>query len=224
MTRRRVSAKEVLADIKSGMDDPALMEKYQLSSKGLQRLFKELVGAGLWPERRSVRAKDVLRDIQSGAGRAELMEKYRLSFRGLQALVTLFVDAGIVSRNHLYGETRLENDTVMPEEIRAFERYYVDFETPVYEISHPEIYGKVLDVTEFGVGLEGIESCVDETKHLVILGDPFGEAAPFEFKARCRWVNRQHDGLCVAGFQIVSIAQRDMEELQKLIHLVTIGG
>jgi uncharacterized protein (DUF433 family) len=224
MTGRRVSAKEVLDDIKSGMDDPALMEKYQLSSKGLQRLFKELVGAGLWPERRSVRARDVLRDVQRGAGRAELMDKYGLSFRGLQALVTLFVDAGVVSRDDLYGEMRLEDDTVVPDEIRAFERYYLDFETPVYEASHPEIYGKVLDITEFGVGLIGIEAVIDETKHLVILGDPFGEAAPFEFEAKCRWVNRQEDGSCVAGFQITKIAERDMEELRKLIHLVTIGG
>jgi uncharacterized protein (DUF433 family) len=224
MAGRRVSAKEVLEDIKSGMDDPALMEKYQLSSRGLERLFRDLVGAGLWPERRSVRAKDVLRDIQEGAGRAELMEKYRLSFRGLQALVTLFVDAGVIRRDDLYGEMRLEDDTVVPEEIRAFERYYVDFETPVYEASQPEVYGRVLDITEFGVGLIGIQSTVNETKHLVILGDPFGEAAPFEFEAKCRWVNTQQDGSCVAGFQIVKIADKDVEELRKLIHLVTIGG
>jgi uncharacterized protein (DUF433 family) len=224
MTGRRVSAKEILEDIKSGMDDPALMAKYQLSSKGLQRLFKELVGAGLWPERRSVRAKDVLHDIQAGAGRAELMDKYKLSFRGLQALVTLFVDAGVVSRDDLYGEMRLEEDTVVPEEVRASERYYLDFETPVYEASHPEIYGRVLDITEFGVGLVGIESATDEIKRLVILGDPFGEAEPFEFEAKCRWVSRQEDGSCIAGFQIVNIAEKDKEQLYKLIHLVTVGG
>jgi hypothetical protein len=206
------------------MDDPALMEKYQLSVKGLEKLFRELVGAGLWPERRQVRAKEVLHDIRQGAGRTELMEKYGLSFRGLQALVTLFVDAGVVSRDELYGELHLPDDTVIPEEIRAIERYYLDFETPVYEAGNPSVHGKVLDIAELGIGVSGIESDVGEIKRLVVLGDPFGEAAPFEFDAKCRWVNRLDDGSCVAGFQIVNIADYDLQELRKLIRLVTFGG
>jgi len=223
MAARRVRARDILADIKSGMDDPALMEKYKLSVKGLEKLFRELVGAGLWPERRQVRAREVLRDIRLGAGRSELMEKYGLSFRGLQALVTLFVDAGVVSRDELYGELHLQDDTVVPEEIRAYERYYLDFETPVYEMGKPDVYGKVLDVAEFGVGLAGIETAIGEIKRLVVLGDPFGEAAAFEFDAKCRWVNRLDDGSCVAGFQIVNIGERDLHELRKLINLVTFG-
>ena len=35
MTKRTVNAKEILADIKAGMKNHALMEKYQLSEKGL---------------------------------------------------------------------------------------------------------------------------------------------------------------------------------------------
>ncbi|HMK37075.1 MAG TPA: PilZ domain-containing protein [Desulfomonilaceae bacterium] len=220
MAARRVRAKEVLQDIRSGMDDPALMEKYHLTPQGLQKLFKDLVGAGLWPERRHVNAKDVLRDIRSGVGRTELMEKHGLSFRGLQALVTLLVDAGVVKRNELYGELRLADDTVVPAEIRAFERYYLDFETPVYESGSPELCGKVLDITEVGVGLTGIEAEVNEIKRLVVLGDPFGEAAPFEFNAKCRWTSREKDGACIAGFQITDIAENDLEELRKLINLV----
>ncbi|MGO9121436.1 MAG: hypothetical protein ACLQPD_27980 [Desulfomonilaceae bacterium] len=46
MTKKTVSAKEILADIKAGMDDSGLMQKYGLSDKGLQSIFKKLVDAG----------------------------------------------------------------------------------------------------------------------------------------------------------------------------------
>jgi hypothetical protein len=44
---RELSAREVLRDIRSGMSDPDLMEKYSLSAKGLDHLFMQLLGAGL---------------------------------------------------------------------------------------------------------------------------------------------------------------------------------
>jgi rubrerythrin len=47
MAKTTINAKEILADIKTGMDDAALMEKYQLSDKGLQSLFKKLADAGV---------------------------------------------------------------------------------------------------------------------------------------------------------------------------------
>ncbi len=51
MPKKTINAKEILADIKGGMDDSALMEKYQLSEKGLQSLFKKLVDAGVLKQR-----------------------------------------------------------------------------------------------------------------------------------------------------------------------------
>jgi len=46
MEKKKVSAKESVTDIRSGMSDAALMEKYHLSPSGLQSLFDKLVGAG----------------------------------------------------------------------------------------------------------------------------------------------------------------------------------
>lgn len=48
MTRevRRISAREVLGAIRSGMDDQSLMIKYDLSYRQLQRLFRKMIGAG----------------------------------------------------------------------------------------------------------------------------------------------------------------------------------
>ncbi len=47
MAKIRISGREVLEDIRSGMDDAGLMEKYRLSSKGIIQLMGRLVSAGL---------------------------------------------------------------------------------------------------------------------------------------------------------------------------------
>jgi hypothetical protein len=45
--RKSISAKEVSADIKSGMTDEQLMKKYGLSQKGVEALFQKLLNAGV---------------------------------------------------------------------------------------------------------------------------------------------------------------------------------
>ena len=47
MAKRTISAKEILTDIKAGMDDAALMQRYGLPEKNLQSVFKKLVDAGV---------------------------------------------------------------------------------------------------------------------------------------------------------------------------------
>ena len=44
---RKISAKSIMEDLKAGMADPDLMEKYKLSFQGLQDLFSKLVQAKL---------------------------------------------------------------------------------------------------------------------------------------------------------------------------------
>jgi predicted RNA-binding Zn-ribbon protein involved in translation (DUF1610 family) len=51
MVRRRISGRELLRDIRSGMDDAGLMKKYNLSPKGILLLMGKLVSEGrLTPE------------------------------------------------------------------------------------------------------------------------------------------------------------------------------
>jgi len=48
MRRRRiiVSAHDVVQDLRAGMDDEALMVKYRLSFRQLQRLFRKIIVGG----------------------------------------------------------------------------------------------------------------------------------------------------------------------------------
>lgn len=47
MDKRKITAREVLRDIRSGLSDQDLMEKYTLSAQGLQSVFHKLVSAGV---------------------------------------------------------------------------------------------------------------------------------------------------------------------------------
>jgi hypothetical protein len=44
-TKRTIKAKDIVKDIGSGMTDSQLMNKHELSSKGLQSIFKKLINA-----------------------------------------------------------------------------------------------------------------------------------------------------------------------------------
>ena len=51
MVKRVIKSKEVIADIRSGMSDLELTEKYRVSPVGLERLLGHLVDSGLIGER-----------------------------------------------------------------------------------------------------------------------------------------------------------------------------
>jgi uncharacterized protein (DUF433 family) len=44
---RRISARQVLSDLRSGVDDERLMSKYDLVPRQLQSVFRQLISAGL---------------------------------------------------------------------------------------------------------------------------------------------------------------------------------
>lgn len=234
MAQRQVSAREVLKDVRAGMDDARLMEKYRLSSTGLQSLFQQLVEAGLLrregtgyalPGRRKLPAGSIIKDIRSGMSSAELMEKYNLTEKSLQRVCRELLAARALGPKELQTEISFQATMVMRTNIRELQRYQVDFDLPIYEAGSPEIQGKVRDITEKGIGLVGIESEQYETKTLVILGDYFGEISPFEFRADCRWSQRRPPGgECFAGFRITEISNENLRELQRLLQLVALRG
>lgn len=47
MAKTKIEARQALEDIRAGMDDSSMMDKYRLSAKGLQSLFRKLVKAEL---------------------------------------------------------------------------------------------------------------------------------------------------------------------------------
>lgn len=92
MSRRRIAASEVVNDIRSGMEDVALMEKYKLTAKGLQYVLRQLVN------KRAMRRKELYRQSAAYADKA-LVENLRALPRQVTAVPV-----------SIYGEDDLERE------------------------------------------------------------------------------------------------------------------
>jgi len=98
MVVRRLSAKEIIQDILSGMDETTLRKKYQLSLKGLETLYQKLIAAGLLGKARQLTPRKInllalLADIRAGMSQSDLLKKYDISesvFRQLSKKLLVF--------------------------------------------------------------------------------------------------------------------------------------
>ncbi len=127
MTKPKIDAQEALAYIRSAKSDTELMAIYNLSSRGLQSLFKKLIAAGVLsvaeieermpgfakeallseqaapPKTRGaeINVKEAVADIRAGMDDARLMEKYRLTSKGLVSMMDQLAKAGVIERSEI---------------------------------------------------------------------------------------------------------------------------
>jgi Mor family transcriptional regulator len=225
MVKRKVPQREVLEDIRSGMDETAISRKYNLSAQGVNRLYQKLIaakllGPDLKPVSRKVNLLQIVADIRAGMSNPDIMEKYKLSEDMLRQVSKKLLEARMTRSADDEPETTIEerSDFLATGE---FVRHEVDLDVPIYEAGRPDNQGVVRDISEEGVGVAGIEAKVGDLKTLVILGDEFGEFSSFEFEAYCRWSYADAaDGACLTGFAISKISNNDFQQLEKLVRLV----
>jgi predicted transcriptional regulator len=108
MAKPKIDASEALRDIRAGVDHFTMMEKYNLSARGLHSLFRKLLTAGvlkrgeLGPRYKvEITASGAINDIRSGMSKSEFMRKYRVSPRGLQSLFTKLVASRLIEQDEL---------------------------------------------------------------------------------------------------------------------------
>lgn len=234
MPDREISAREALADIKSGMDEAALMKKYKLSPAGLKNLLKELSDLGLLdtdekgkpgPPKKTIKVKEFLKDFRSGMADPALMVKYDLSRDGLYLVYRRLMDLKAMRADELFGDSELRSPAVSPITVREMERYYLDFELAVYDADSPGNRGVVRDLSEKGVGLSGISCSRGDQKLLVITPDKFMAIEPFVFGAECAWSGAELDTrMPQSGFQINQISEDDLSRLRQLLGLLSFSG
>lgn len=97
-------------------------------------------------------------------------------------------------------------------------RCYPILDVPVHDLDDPTIEGYVQDLSGHGVQIAGINATVGQKKTFFIELRQLGEVRPFSFEAECRWVKFENqDALVLAGFEIISITDKDFAELKKII-------
>jgi PilZ domain len=231
MSGSEISVWEVLKFMKLGADHATLKRKYNLSEEGLQDLYRKLSAAGFleWTgeefmvsARRRIDTKELVTDIRSNLSAVELMVKYKLSSRGLQRVFTKLVNSGAVMADDISGRSILHDDSVTLQNVRGSLRALPILSIGIHEKNNPQIMGRIIDLSEVGVGVSGLEAQVGELKSLVVVPDEFLEVEPFSFEAKCRWSRMgDEDKICNAGFEIADISVGNFIKLQELLQLMT---
>ncbi|HTY26035.1 MAG TPA: hypothetical protein VMC85_23095 [Desulfomonilaceae bacterium] len=211
-----ISGSEIIHDIRSGMTRWQLMLKYGLSGEQLKKTFEIIL-----EERRKI-AVAIAGDIRSGMTCSELMEKYQFSGSGLREVCRRLLTEGLLESADIEGlKSPSDNGPSLGHERRQISRRSPLLQITVCDRSNEGSRGIVKDVTEKGLAVRGIEADIGELKTLAILGDDFGLVDPFELEAECRWVGSEGpDEQPVAGFQVITISDQDLQKLQEFIDFV----
>jgi len=173
--------------------------------------------------KRTIKGKEIVSDIRSGMTDNELMKKYTLSEGALKNVFRKLVDAGAIREDELRERIPQERLPSYTKRERDFQRNYVFVRLPVYDMENLLDEGQVVDISERGLQIMGISAAVGETKGFLIQADYFAEVFPFSFEAECKWASKNEAGQWTAGFKIVKISEGGLEELQKLIRMLSLS-
>ena len=234
--KRTIKTSDIVNDIRACMSDTGLMEKYDLSAKGLQSIFAKLISIKAITQNevdsrpaaysdtvviREIKASELVQEIRAGMSDFDLLEKYGLSAKGLEKAFRMLVEAGAVNAEELRDRPQSGYDTVFIESLREIPRYYLALTVEIYERTRPEIKGKLRDITEQGVGITGIEARAGEVKSFVIPAEKFIDVDRIVFEAECIWTKREEpNGQFSSGFRIARISEQCLNDLRALIRSV----
>jgi hypothetical protein len=102
--------------------------------------------------------------------------------------------------------------------MRRSPRAYPVVTLPIFDVDDPTIEGLVQDISENGVQVSGMDIRVGAKKTFIIQAEESCGIKPFSFDAECRWVSPDsEDQMGMAGFEIISISEKDLEELQMVL-------
>jgi hypothetical protein len=102
-------------------------------------------------------------------------------------------------------------------QMRRAPRGYPIVALPIFDVDDPSIEGSVQDISENGVQISGIHLKTNEKRTFIIQADKYWDIKPFSFDGECRWVRKEGPNqTCIAGVEIISISDKDREELRIL--------
>jgi len=172
------------------------------------------------PSKRKIAANEILADIREGVTNRQLRDKYGFSQKGLWRAFGSLINANLLQIGELKGRLLPSDDIVNHGRTRRWPRGYPPGTLLVRDLDDSaDRYGVVQDISAKGMSVAGLETLVGENKTFLIeLDDLEEDASSFTFQAECKWTGLlEKENLPVAGFEITTISQRDVEQLQKLL-------
>jgi len=167
------------------------------------------------PSDHKIKARDIIEDIRSGMTDTELMEKYEMSAAALQMAFEQLITLKLLKDHELYGRS------VNTRESFRLPRHYLVVKVPIRDVKSGMV-GSIRDITEKNMGIFGIGGTLGEIRTFEIIPEEFDQVRSFLFNGKCRWTKRDEQGNFLSGYEITSISEESLEQLLKLIELVTL--
>ena len=211
---RTISARALLRAISVGITGKKLMRKFGLSKRGFHSVLNQLLAE------RQRRAVQILADSRSGMTVAEIAKKTGFLAANFSNILKRLEDLHFLSDDNCTSKTDSLCTRCGAPDRRSFPRLQRPvLTTRIYEAVAPEKTGLILDLSESGIGVRGIESQMGQEKTLFMNVGDFVEYEALSFECRCRWISVYDDtqrDLC-AGFEITSISENSLGRLKTLI-------
>jgi hypothetical protein len=209
-----LSAKSILESIRGGLNREQLMDKYGLSPTELSIVLSRLLGE------RDRRTTQIIQDFLSGLQIQEIAERNAFSAERFIEVLRLALYRELKRRPLLTAET----ERTSFESEHAERRRYTRISSPVLmariiDQSRPEREGSILDISEKGVAVKGINVRVDDEKTLLIGEATFDSMDPIVLTCLCRWTGKEEAPELdqSAGFEITKISESDDRYLKSVI-------
>ncbi len=127
MQRKGIKPREFVQDFRRGLSDVELMDKYQISARGLQTLLSKLMNKGILTsaemsrrsantnvkrKQRRINVREFAEDVQLGLDDNNLMLKYDLNQNQLSIVLQRLLETNLLSEAELYNRL-IKADTMV---------------------------------------------------------------------------------------------------------------
>jgi hypothetical protein len=189
------------------------MDKYGLSPTDLSIVLSRIQGE------RDRRTAQIIQDFLSGMQVQEIAAKNEFSAERFVEILRVALSLKLGGSPFLTAET----EPISFQSVHRERRRYPRISCPVLTVriadpSCPEREGTILDISQKGVAVKGINARVDDEKTLLISETTFDLPDPIVLKCSCRWTGKaEHLDLGQsAGFEITEISESDDRYLKSL--------
>jgi hypothetical protein len=213
-SKRILPARSILESIREGLNPEQLMDKYGLSPTDLSIVMNRIQGE------RDRRTTQIIQDFLSGMQVQDIAVKNEFSAERFFEVLRVALSLKLGGSPFLAAETEPNSFHSVHRERRRHPRMSCPvLAAHITDPSCPEREGIILDISEKGVAVKGINAKVDDEKTLLISETNFGFPDPIMLTCSCRWTGKteHHDLVQSAGVEITEISETDSRYLKSLI-------
>jgi len=151
---------------------------------------------------------EFVKDVRLGFTDRELLEKYLLSEHELQTVFRRCFEADLLDLVEFRAWLNVCNENVPLKQIRLYRRDTLNFTLLILKVNQLKNPGRVVDISQYGLGTRGIRTAVNRLTKLTIPEDDSLEIPEMSIHALCQWAREDSgDGDFRAGFNVRLLAR-----------------